>query len=218
MRALITTAYTVGFRRSELLNMKVAQIDLLNRTIRLWRGTTKSKEPRLVKMTPDVFVLLTAMCQGKHSEDLVFTRDGQPIIDTRDEWQNMCVAASLGKFVCPDCKQTVTEAGEWKCTQCGKQWNKHAVLYAGPILHDLRRSAVRNMIRAGIPEKQAMEISGHKTRSIFGRYDIVSEQDLALAAQKIEAAQKARRIEGRELAYKMRYKHISHVRKLLMGP
>lgn len=155
MRALITTAYAFGFRRGELLNMRVNQLDLINRTIRLWRGTTKSKEPRMVRMTEDVFVLLTAMCAGKKRDDYVFTRNGAPIVDIRDEWTRMTKAAKLPEL----------------------------------IFHDLRRSAVRNMVRAGIPERQAMEISGHKTRSVFDRYDIISERDLALATQKIEAAQ-----------------------------
>jgi len=148
LRSLLAVAYTFGFRKGELLAMRCNQVDLASRTIRLWRGTTKSGEPRQVKMTSEVCVLLTACLLGKNPTDYVFSRNGgTPILDFRGRWDSLCEAAGL----------------------------------EGLLFHDLRRSAVRNLIRAGVSERVAMEIS------VFDRYNVVSEGDLADAARKIEA-------------------------------
>jgi hypothetical protein len=115
---------------------------------------------------------------GKSPDDFIFTRDDdEPIKDFRDAWWKACVTAGVGKFVCGQCGELVTSK-KWQ--SCGGD-REYTVL----LFHDLRRTGVRNMIRNGISEKVAMVISGHKTRSVFDRYNITSYDDLVKAGEKI---------------------------------
>ena len=56
--------------------------------------------------------------------------------------------------------------------------------YEDIIVHDLRRSCVRHLVHEGVGEKLAMQLTGHKTRSIFDRYNIVSDADLQEASER----------------------------------
>ena len=162
---LLATAYTFGFRSTELVELKVEQINLVDRSIYLDPGNTKNDEGRTIKMTHEVFNLLAAGVKGKKKDDYVFTRSGESVKDFRGAWWALCEQAGLGKFV-----KTESDKLRW----------------TGLLFHDLRRSAVRNIVRAGIPEVVSMKISGHKSRSVFDRYNIVSESDLVDAASKLE--------------------------------
>jgi hypothetical protein len=70
--------------------------------------------------------------------------------------------------------------------------------YKGLLLHDFRRSGVRNLIRSGVPRRIAMKISGHLTESTFERYNIVDSTDLHEAMAKVEKYFDGNLMEGEE--------------------
>ena len=163
LRAMLACYYTFGWRKSEVLGMRVHQVDLPSRTIRLDVGTTKNSQGRTVKMTEEVFTLLSACVHGKAPQDRVFTRDnGKPVLDIRKVWRKVCIAAGVGEL----------------------------------LLHDLRRSGARNLRRLGVGETVAMKIGGWRTASVFRRYDIVSESDLADAARRLDEKRLAQKAES----------------------
>ena len=156
-RAILECGRTYGWRISELRNMQVGQIDLVQKVIRLEPGTTKNGEGREVVMTDSVFTLLTACVSGKAADGFVFTRpDGKRVKDFRRTWTKACEAAGL----------------------------------PGLLFHDLRRTAARNLRRAGVPETVIMKIGGWRTRSVFERYAIVSRNDIADAMLRLQQSEK----------------------------
>jgi integrase len=135
------------------------QIDLEAGTVRLEPGTTKNREGRLVVLPAE---LHAALREQRVKTSALERREKQII-----PWVFHRNGKPIGDF---------RTAWQGACRRAGQP---------GRLIHDFRRTAVRNMVRAGIPERVAMTITGHKTRSVFDRYHIVSEGDLREAARKL---------------------------------
>jgi integrase len=184
MVGLFETAYAYGWREDELLTLRIGQLDLLAKIIDL--GETKNGDQRMITMTEHVFEVLVRCASGKKSGDFVFTRDdGSSVKDFRDAWWKACIRSGLGRFQCRECEQIVSEGR--KCELCH---SKKKAKYVGLHFHDLRRTGIRNMSRKGIPEKVGMLISGHKTDSVYRRYNIIDMEVMKTATAKIEEHQR----------------------------
>lgn len=106
-RSLVECGRTYGWRISELVGMRVRQIDLAQRVIRLEPGTTKNREGREVVMTDAVFKLLSACIEGKKADDAVFTRpSGKAVRDFRDTWAKACKHAGIPGLLFHDLRRT----------------------------------------------------------------------------------------------------------------
>ena len=163
--------YFSGWRVSEMRSLEWRDVDLTGRVVRLRPERSKNKTGRVLPLSGELFEVIERAATARRLDCVhVFHIDGKPIGAFRKSWARACVTAGLGSMV-PSGK--FTPAGEPE------------LIYKGLTPHDLRRSAVRNMVRAGIPERVCMALSGHKTRAIFDRYNIVSEADLTAAADKL---------------------------------
>jgi len=159
LKPLVTFLYYCGVRLGEAKQIEWRQVDLEAALIRLEEDQTKNSEARTIPI-PDVLVKMLAKVEPKEGK----------VFDTtnlRKAWQKACVAAGLG---------TLTEVDE-----------KSDPRYTGLIIHDLRRSAIKNLMKAGVNEKVAMKISGHKTRTVFDRYHIVDTDDVVDAMRRVQA-------------------------------
>ena len=158
LRPVVAFAYYTGMRKSEILKLVWSQVDLREGTVRLEVGTTKNDDARTVALPSDLL------------EELKNQRA------IRDKEFPQC------KFVFfnhKTGKQIKDFRGAWDraTCKCGLE---------GRLFHDFRRTGVRNLIRAGVPESVAMAISGHRTRTVFDRYNIVDEKDLRTASERLQ--------------------------------
>jgi len=163
LKGFVTFAYKSGWRVSEIENLKWSQCDLENCIVRLESGETKNNEARTVYLDEELKAVFLKEKERR-----------KELARKLDKISNYVFLNADGTEKIGDFRKSWASA----CTtaKIGKK-----------LVHDFRRTAVRNMVRAGIPERVAMQISGHKTRSVFERYNIVSETDLKIASQKQEA-------------------------------
>lgn len=162
LKGLLAFGYYSGCRKGEVLSLHWEQIDVPNKVVRLRAQDTKTRQARLFSGPDELWQMIEML---RTERDLcwpecehVFSRYGKPILDFRGAWEEASGRAGL-----------VAANGRPKFQ-----------------FHDLRRTAVRNMIRAGVPERVAMLISGHKTRSMLDRYNIVDERDFKNAGKRLE--------------------------------
>jgi len=188
LKPVLAMGYFTGMREGEILPLLWSQISFKDNLVLLDPGTTKNDEPRTVSMASELRAILSMQFDRHKLEcpdyPFVFFHDCKRIRSFRKAWRNTCVRLGLGRFVCAHC-ETAT-VGTKRCATCSKLRKEDKRRYHGLLFHDLRRTGVRNLIRAGVPEKVAMRISGHKTREVFDRYNIVSERDLKDAARQLD--------------------------------
>jgi len=160
---LVAFLYITGWRCGEALGLTWERVDWEGKMLRLDVGTTKNAEGRLFPF-------------GAHPalEELLRHRL------KRTEQAQLCRGQRVPSVFHRNGRVIKDFRTVWRraCRRTG-----HNSL----VPHDMRRSAVRNFVRAGIPERVAMRLSGHKTRSVFDRYNIVDESDLAAGVAKLSA-------------------------------
>ena len=161
VRALVEFLHLTGWRLGEAKPLTWRQVDFGAGTVRLEPGTTKNDEGRTFPFgaLPRLAELLRS--QREHTSAL--EREQERLIP----W----VFHRNGKPI-----RSFHDAWRRACRRAG---------VPGRLIHDLRRTAVRNFERAGVPRSVAMKLSGHKTESIYRRYAIVSEADLAEGVRKV---------------------------------
>lgn len=160
---LVRFAYLTGWRASEVYGLQWRNVDLEGRQVLLDPGATKNGEGRSFPLTTELRRLLESQRQ---EADQIARENGRIV-----PW--------VFFFRNGDPVKSIRHSWVSACKRAG---------CPGRLFHDLRRTAVRNFVRANVPERVAMKLSGHKTRSVFDRYNIVSEGDLRHAAKQLEGA------------------------------
>jgi integrase len=132
------------------------------------RGAVGSLEWRDVDLHAKTLRLRAANAKNKRGKVIPLRAEVLAILERRAEDRR------------PDCLYVFHRNGR-RLVDYRKAWKAAcaAAGLSGIVVHDLRRSAARNAVRSGVPEQVAMELGGWRTRSVFARYNVTSERDLA---------------------------------------
>lgn len=192
LKGILTVAYYTGMRKGEILGLTWVQVNVFKREIDMEPGAVKNSESRVIPLRGE---LLEAIIRQKNLRDslyprcpFVFFKAGERIKkDFRTEWNRaLRQCGFIPTYKCKQCYRLVelmegVNAKELTCPHCGHtKLSKHDRHF-----HDNRRTGVRNLMRATRSRKIAKKISGHKTDTVFERYDITVEDDLTDAMEKI---------------------------------
>jgi integrase len=164
----VTFLYLTGWRwRSEARRLRWTDVSFAACEVRLDPGTTKTGEGRVFPFTAELRALLQRRQTVTRKREQALSRP-VPQVFTRPN------GTPLGTF---------NKSWATACRVAG---------VPGRVLHDFRRTAVRNLIRAGVPERVAMQLVGWKSRQMLDRYHIVNTADLIAAARRLDAARSRR--------------------------
>lgn len=163
LRPLVRFLALTGWRVSEARSLRWSQVDFAGGVVRLEVGTTKSGAGRVFPFAA-LPALATVIRTQRETTSALEREQGRliPFVFHRG-----------GEPI-----RSFHHAWRSACARAG---------VPGRLVHDLRRTAARELVRSGVPERTAMALLGHKTRSIFDRYNIVNEADLADGVRKLAA-------------------------------
>ena len=106
LRTILAIGCTYGWRKQEILKLRVRQVDLFSRKITLNPGTTKNREGRVAPVTDELFPLLAECIAGKGQDDYVLTREGRPVRDFRKAWNALFRKAGVERRLIHDMRRT----------------------------------------------------------------------------------------------------------------
>jgi integrase len=162
--------YLTGWRKGEISSLRWSELNMEARQLRLRAQFSKNAEARTVPLMGELWELVqrrwkARRYKGENGETIL-----SPLVFFRLKGRGEPKpGGSVKQF---------RKAWKAACEAAGKP---------EALFHDFRRTAVRNMIRAGVDRKVAMMVSGHKTESIFNRYNITDDRDLEEAIRKTDA-------------------------------